>query len=144
MSEKFFKTIISAHIVLAHLCLEAHDSFPLSLLYFLPPFPLSSVGRLLIEFSSQMTMERVQKENPNVTEGGRYTPPDCRPRWKVCTHNCVRTNGPTDYCAAKTRCFEPTSKANHRTSLSPPTGSEHCRPACRPPSTSLKLILKGH
>lgn len=42
------------------------------------------VGRLLIEFSSQMTMERVQKENPNVTEGGRYTPPDCRPRWKVC------------------------------------------------------------
>lgn len=44
----------------------------------------SSVGRLLIEFSSQMTMERVQKENPNVTEGGRYTPPDCQPRWKVC------------------------------------------------------------
>ncbi|KAI9544523.1 Beta-1,4-galactosyltransferase 2 [Dissostichus eleginoides] len=42
-----------------------------------------SVGRLLIEFGSQMTMERVQKENPNVTEGGRYTPPDCRPRWKV-------------------------------------------------------------
>ncbi|KAK7944704.1 hypothetical protein WMY93_000432 [Mugilogobius chulae] len=41
------------------------------------------MGRLLIEFSSQMTMERVQKENPNVTEGGRYTPPDCRPRWKV-------------------------------------------------------------
>ncbi|CAL8368000.1 unnamed protein product [Boreogadus saida] len=30
-----------------------------------------------------MTMERVQKENPNVTDGGRYTPPDCRPRWKV-------------------------------------------------------------
>uniref|UniRef100_A0AAV2JU64 Galactosyltransferase N-terminal domain-containing protein n=1 Tax=Knipowitschia caucasica TaxID=637954 RepID=A0AAV2JU64_KNICA len=41
------------------------------------------VGRLLIEFSSQMSMERVQKENPNVTDGGRYTPPDCRPRWKV-------------------------------------------------------------
>lgn len=72
-----------------------------------PHFPLSSVGRLLIEFSSQMTMERVQKENPNVTDGGRYTPPDCRPRWKVCTHTCgtqqvncvrtnVRTNGPTD------------------------------------------------
>ena len=53
----------------------------------LPSVLLSSVGRLLIEFSSQMTMERVQKENPNVTEGGRYTPPDCRPRWKVCnTH----------------------------------------------------------
>uniref|UniRef100_A0A3B3YPK3 N-acetyllactosamine synthase n=1 Tax=Poecilia mexicana TaxID=48701 RepID=A0A3B3YPK3_9TELE len=32
---------------------------------------------------SQMTMERLQKENPNVTEGGRYKPPDCRPRWKV-------------------------------------------------------------
>lgn len=54
---------------------------------FISPYSLrlSSVGRLLIEFSSQMTMERVQKENPNVTEGGRYTPPDCRPRWKVCT-----------------------------------------------------------
>uniref|UniRef100_A0A1A7YR75 Beta-1,4-galactosyltransferase n=1 Tax=Iconisemion striatum TaxID=60296 RepID=A0A1A7YR75_9TELE len=52
----------------------------------LPPCPENPpglVGRLLIEFSSQMTMERVQKENPNVTEGGRYTPPDCRPRWKV-------------------------------------------------------------
>lgn len=52
----------------------------------LPSFLTSTVGRLLIEFSSQMTMERVQKENPNVTEGGRYTPPDCRPRWKVCVH----------------------------------------------------------
>ncbi|XP_019203698.1 beta-1,4-galactosyltransferase 2 isoform X3 [Oreochromis niloticus] len=54
----------------------------------LPPAVLEELqlmylGRLLIEFSSQMTMERVQKENPNVTEGGRYTPPDCRPRWKV-------------------------------------------------------------
>ncbi|XP_044074809.1 beta-1,4-galactosyltransferase 2 [Siniperca chuatsi] len=52
----------------------------------LPPCPENPpglVGRLLIEFSSQMTMERVQKENPNVTVGGRYTPPDCRPRWKV-------------------------------------------------------------
>ncbi|XP_022046857.1 beta-1,4-galactosyltransferase 2 [Acanthochromis polyacanthus] len=52
----------------------------------LPPCPENPpglVGRLLIEFSSQMTMERVQKENPNVTEGGRYMPPDCRPRWKV-------------------------------------------------------------
>ncbi|XP_070701255.1 beta-1,4-galactosyltransferase 2 [Pempheris klunzingeri] len=48
-----------------------------------PEIPPGLVGRLLIEFSSQMTMERVQKENPNVTEGGRYTPPDCRPRWKV-------------------------------------------------------------
>ncbi|XP_031720978.1 beta-1,4-galactosyltransferase 2 [Anarhichas minor] len=52
----------------------------------LPPCPENPpglVGRLLIEFSSQMTMERVQRENPNVTDGGRYTPPDCRPRWKV-------------------------------------------------------------
>ncbi|XP_033993095.1 beta-1,4-galactosyltransferase 2 [Trematomus bernacchii] len=48
-----------------------------------PEIPPGLVGRLLIEFGSQMTMERVQKENPNVTEGGRYTPPDCRPRWKV-------------------------------------------------------------
>ncbi|XP_029381058.1 beta-1,4-galactosyltransferase 2 [Echeneis naucrates] len=48
-----------------------------------PEMPPGLVGRLLIEFSSLMTMERVQKENPNVTEGGRYTPPDCRPRWKV-------------------------------------------------------------
>ncbi|XP_056453080.1 beta-1,4-galactosyltransferase 2 [Gadus chalcogrammus] len=48
-----------------------------------PEIPPGRVGRLLIEFSSQMTMERVQKENPNVTDGGRYTPPDCRPRWKV-------------------------------------------------------------
>ncbi|XP_047222967.1 beta-1,4-galactosyltransferase 2 isoform X1 [Girardinichthys multiradiatus] len=48
-----------------------------------PENPPGLVGRLLIEFSSQMTMERVQKENPNVTEGGRYKQPDCRPRWKV-------------------------------------------------------------
>lgn len=57
----------------------------------LPSLLTSSVGRLLIEFSSQMTMERVQKENPNVTEGGRYTPPDCQPRWKVCI--CVSSSG---------------------------------------------------
>lgn len=61
------------------------------LLTVLPRVLLSSVGRLLIEFSSQMTMERVQKENPNVTEGGRYTPPDCRPRWKVCKCLSVST-----------------------------------------------------
>lgn len=42
-----------------------------------------AVGRLLIEFSSLMNMERVQRENPNVTEGGKYTPPDCRPKQKV-------------------------------------------------------------
>uniref|UniRef100_A0A673HLL5 UDP-Gal:betaGlcNAc beta 1,4- galactosyltransferase, polypeptide 2 n=1 Tax=Sinocyclocheilus rhinocerous TaxID=307959 RepID=A0A673HLL5_9TELE len=41
------------------------------------------LGRLLIEFSSQITLERVQRENPNVTEGGKYTPPDCRPKQKV-------------------------------------------------------------
>jgi len=55
----------------------------------LPSLLDSSVGRLLIEFSSLMTMERVQRENPNVTDGGRYTPPDCRPRWKVCLCVCV-------------------------------------------------------
>lgn len=30
-----------------------------------------------------MSMERVQRENPNVTEGGKYTPPDCRAKQKV-------------------------------------------------------------
>lgn len=47
------------------------------------PLFFSAVGRLLIEFSSQITLERVQRENPNVTEGGKYTPPDCRPKQKV-------------------------------------------------------------
>lgn len=112
MQSVSLETIISAHIALIHVeyCFEAKSSLSLSLtpslalflpvmfslstsvlssviLFIsltLPSFLISSVGRLLIEFSSQMTMERVQKENPNVTEGGRYTPPDCRPRWKVC------------------------------------------------------------
>uniref|UniRef100_A0A8C2I6S9 UDP-Gal:betaGlcNAc beta 1,4- galactosyltransferase, polypeptide 2 n=1 Tax=Cyprinus carpio TaxID=7962 RepID=A0A8C2I6S9_CYPCA len=48
-----------------------------------PEVPPGLVGRLLIEFSSQITLERVQRENPNVTEGGKYTPPDCRPKQKV-------------------------------------------------------------
>nr|XP_015210630.1 PREDICTED: beta-1,4-galactosyltransferase 2 [Lepisosteus oculatus] len=48
-----------------------------------PEVPPGLVGRLLIEFSSAMTLERVQKENPNVTEGGKYTPPDCRAKQKV-------------------------------------------------------------
>ncbi|KAJ8274316.1 hypothetical protein COCON_G00089410 [Conger conger] len=43
----------------------------------------SPLGRLHIEFSSLMTLERVQRENPSVTEGGRYTPPDCRAKQKV-------------------------------------------------------------
>ncbi|XP_010714514.2 beta-1,4-galactosyltransferase 2 [Meleagris gallopavo] len=42
-----------------------------------------AVGRLLIEFSSPMSMERVQRENPDVSLGGKYTPPDCLPRQKV-------------------------------------------------------------
>lgn len=42
-----------------------------------------AVGRLLIEFSSPMSMERVQRENPDVRQGGKYTPPDCLPRQKV-------------------------------------------------------------
>ncbi|NXW92873.1 B4GT2 galactosyltransferase, partial [Alopecoenas beccarii] len=45
--------------------------------------PPSLVGRLLIEFSSPMSMERVQRENPDVHQGGKYTPPDCLPRQKV-------------------------------------------------------------
>ncbi|KAM4722234.1 beta-1,4-galactosyltransferase 2 [Rhinophrynus dorsalis] len=48
-----------------------------------PDAPPGLVGRLLIEFSSPMSMERVQRENPDVTEGGRYTPPDCQPKEKV-------------------------------------------------------------
>lgn len=47
-----------------------------------PVLPLT-VGRLLIEFSSPMSMERVQRENPDVRQGGKYTPPDCVPRQKV-------------------------------------------------------------
>lgn len=42
-----------------------------------------TVGRLLIEFSSPMSMERVQRENPEVRAGGRYVPPDCQPRQRV-------------------------------------------------------------
>lgn len=45
--------------------------------------PTGLVGRLLIEFSSPMTMERVQRENPDVTDGGKYTPSDCLPKWRV-------------------------------------------------------------
>ncbi|XP_077134448.1 beta-1,4-galactosyltransferase 2 [Ranitomeya variabilis] len=52
----------------------------------LPPCPDSPpglVGRLLIEFSSLMSLERVQRENPEVTEGGRYSPRDCQARERV-------------------------------------------------------------
>ncbi|XP_059583702.1 beta-1,4-galactosyltransferase 2 isoform X2 [Alligator mississippiensis] len=45
--------------------------------------PPGLVGRLLIEFSSPMSMERVQRENPEVRAGGRYVPPDCQPRQRV-------------------------------------------------------------
>ncbi|KAL2301805.1 hypothetical protein Nmel_011202 [Mimus melanotis] len=45
--------------------------------------PPGLVGRLLIEFSSPMSMERVQRENPDVRQGGKYSPPDCLPRQKV-------------------------------------------------------------
>ncbi|XP_062996035.1 beta-1,4-galactosyltransferase 2 isoform X3 [Elgaria multicarinata webbii] len=48
-----------------------------------PEMPPGLVGRLLIEFSSPMSMERVQRENPDVQEGGKYSPPDCVPRQKV-------------------------------------------------------------
>ncbi|NXO85599.1 B4GT2 galactosyltransferase, partial [Sitta europaea] len=48
-----------------------------------PETPPGLVGRLLIEFSSPMSMERVQRENPDVRQGGKYSPPDCLPRQKV-------------------------------------------------------------
>ncbi|KFV11407.1 Beta-1,4-galactosyltransferase 2 [Pterocles gutturalis] len=34
----------------------------------------------LLQSSSPMSMERVQRENPDVRQGGKYTPPDCLPR----------------------------------------------------------------
>ncbi|XP_004400689.1 beta-1,4-galactosyltransferase 2 isoform X1 [Halichoerus grypus] len=52
----------------------------------LPPCPDSPpglVGRLLIEFTSPMPLERVQRENPGVLLGGRYAPPDCTPAQTV-------------------------------------------------------------
>ncbi|XP_018429581.1 PREDICTED: beta-1,4-galactosyltransferase 2-like, partial [Nanorana parkeri] len=48
-----------------------------------PDSPPGLVGRLLIEFSSPMTMERVQRENPDVTDGGKYTPSDCLSKERV-------------------------------------------------------------
>ncbi|XP_043941291.1 beta-1,4-galactosyltransferase 2 [Protopterus annectens] len=48
-----------------------------------PDVPPGLVGRLLIEFSTPMTQERLRKENPDVKEGGRYSPPDCKARQKV-------------------------------------------------------------
>ncbi|XP_005999968.1 beta-1,4-galactosyltransferase 2 [Latimeria chalumnae] len=48
-----------------------------------PDVPSGLVGRLLIEFSSQMTLEKVQKENPDVKDGGKYLPPDCKAKQKV-------------------------------------------------------------
>lgn len=41
------------------------------------------MGRLLIEFTTPMPLERVQRENPGVLLGGRYTPPDCTPAQTV-------------------------------------------------------------
>lgn len=49
----------------------------------IPATVLSAVGRLLIEFTSSMPLERVQRENPGVLLGGRYTPPDCTPAQTV-------------------------------------------------------------
>ncbi|XP_063795559.1 beta-1,4-galactosyltransferase 2 isoform X2 [Pseudophryne corroboree] len=48
-----------------------------------PDSPPGLVGRLLIEFSTPMSMERVQRENPDVTDGGKYTPSDCQPKERV-------------------------------------------------------------
>lgn len=41
------------------------------------------MGRVVIEFTSPMPLERVQRENPGVLLGGRYTPPDCTPAQTV-------------------------------------------------------------
>lgn len=49
----------------------------------IPATVLPAVGRLLIEFTSPMPLERVQRENPGVLLGGRYTPPDCTPAQTV-------------------------------------------------------------
>ncbi|OWK04895.1 B4GALT2 [Cervus elaphus hippelaphus] len=49
----------------------------------IPAPVLPAVGRLLIEFTSPMPLERVQRENPGVLLGGRYTPPDCTPAQTV-------------------------------------------------------------
>lgn len=49
----------------------------------IPDTVLPAVGRLLIEFTSPMPLERVQRENPGVLMGGRYTPPDCTPAQTV-------------------------------------------------------------
>ncbi|XP_069088875.1 beta-1,4-galactosyltransferase 2 isoform X1 [Pleurodeles waltl] len=48
-----------------------------------PEVPPGLVGRLLIEFTTPMTMERVQRENPDVRDGGKYTPSDCKTKQKV-------------------------------------------------------------
>ncbi|XP_067893101.1 beta-1,4-galactosyltransferase 2 isoform X1 [Heterodontus francisci] len=48
-----------------------------------PDVPQGLVGRLLIEFNSLMTMEKVQRENPEVQEGGKYKPSDCIAKQRV-------------------------------------------------------------
>ncbi|XP_007898123.1 beta-1,4-galactosyltransferase 2 isoform X2 [Callorhinchus milii] len=48
-----------------------------------PDVPQGLVGRLLIEFNSPMTMQKVQRENPDVKDGGKYTPSDCKAKQKV-------------------------------------------------------------
>ncbi|KAM8938959.1 beta-1,4-galactosyltransferase 1 [Pelodytes ibericus] len=41
------------------------------------------VGPLRIEFSISINLEDIKKRNPNVREGGRYTPADCKAQEKV-------------------------------------------------------------
>ncbi|XP_048457540.1 beta-1,4-galactosyltransferase 2 [Rhincodon typus] len=48
-----------------------------------PDVPPGLVGRLLIEFNSLMTMEKVQQENPDVQMGGKYKPSDCIAKQRV-------------------------------------------------------------
>ncbi|XP_062388830.1 beta-1,4-galactosyltransferase 1-like [Sardina pilchardus] len=48
-----------------------------------PKIPPHLVGHLRIEFNSPVSMEFIQKENPEVKEGGRWWPRNCTARQKV-------------------------------------------------------------
>ncbi|XP_078532642.1 beta-1,4-galactosyltransferase 1 [Lissotriton helveticus] len=48
-----------------------------------PEMPPQLVGPLLIEFSKPVNMEEDRKANPEVREGGRFTPKNCRALQKV-------------------------------------------------------------
>nr|XP_033772529.1 beta-1,4-galactosyltransferase 2 [Geotrypetes seraphini]XP_033772530.1 beta-1,4-galactosyltransferase 2 [Geotrypetes seraphini] len=48
-----------------------------------PEDPPALVGPMLIEFKSAINLERVKKENPDVREGGKYIPSDCKAKQRV-------------------------------------------------------------